>query len=122
MRFPALILCVLALALRVPPAGAADASTSPAALPSFAEASPAGLPSFAELEAAGARIGEIRVDTENIFDTADPKENKLLFRWANALHVRTHPDVIRRALLFKSGEPLSVRARGNQQASDRRRT
>jgi hypothetical protein len=67
------------------------------------------LPSFAEMEAAGARIGEVRVVTQDIFDTADPKENKRLFRWANALHIQTRPGVIERALLFKTGEPLSVR-------------
>jgi len=67
------------------------------------------LPSFAELEAAGAVIGEIRVLPENIFDIANPKENKQLFRWVNRLHIRTRPGVIERALLFKSGDPLSVR-------------
>jgi hemolysin activation/secretion protein len=72
------------------------------------EASPP-LPSFAELEAAGAKIGEIRVVTQDIFDTSDPKEDKRLFRWANALHVQTRPGVIERALLFKSGDALSVR-------------
>ncbi len=72
------------------------------------EASPS-LPSFAELEAAGATVGEVRVVTRDIFDTDDPKEDKLLFRWANALHIRTRPGVIERALLFKTGDPLSVR-------------
>lgn len=67
------------------------------------------LPSFGELEAAGATIGEIRIVAQDIFDTTDPKEDKLLFRWANALHIRTRPGVIERALLFKSGEPVSVR-------------
>ncbi|MDP3823275.1 MAG: BamA/TamA family outer membrane protein [Burkholderiales bacterium] len=67
------------------------------------------VPTFAELEAAGARIGEIRVVPRAIFDTADPDEDKLLFRLANALHIRTRPDVIRRALLFKRGEPVSRR-------------
>jgi outer membrane protein assembly factor BamA len=66
-------------------------------------------PSFAELEAAGARIGEIRIRTRDIFDTEDPKEDKLLFRWANALHIQTRTGVIERALLFKTGEPVSVR-------------
>ena len=64
--------------------------------------------SFAELEAAGARVGEVRVRTGDIFDTEDPKEDKLLFRWANALHIQTRASVIERALLFKSGDPLSV--------------
>jgi outer membrane protein assembly factor BamA len=63
---------------------------------------------FAELEAAGARIGEVRVRTGEIFDTDDPKEDQLLFRWANALHIRTQTEVIERALLFKSGDPVSV--------------
>ena len=45
----------------------------------------------------------------DIFDTEDPKEDKLLFRWANLLHIQTRTGVIERALLFKSGEPLSVR-------------
>ena len=66
------------------------------------------LPSFAELEATGARIGEIRVVAGNIFDTADPKENNALFRTANLLHISTHPGVIRRALLFKTGDRVSV--------------
>jgi hypothetical protein len=70
---------------------------------------PAPLPSFAELEAAGATIGEIRVLAEDIFDTRDPDEDRLLFRWANALHIQTRPEVIRRTLLFKTGEPLSLR-------------
>ena len=74
-----------------------------------AQDAPAPLPSFAEMEAAGARIGEIRSVTRDIFDTSDPKEDKLLFRWANALHIQTRPGVIERALLFKTGDPLSVR-------------
>ena len=64
------------------------------------------LPSFAELEAAGATIGEIRIFNRDIFDTEDPKEDKWLFRWANALHIQTREGVIERALLFKSGEPV----------------
>ncbi len=66
-------------------------------------------PSFAELEAAGAMIGEIRVVPQDIFDTTDPLEDKLLFRAANTLHIQTRPSVIRRALLFKSGERVSLR-------------
>ena len=65
--------------------------------------------SLTELEAAGAKIGRIRVLTQDIFDTDDPKEDKLLFRWANALHIQTRPSVVERALLFKTGDPLSVR-------------
>ena len=64
------------------------------------------LPSFAELEAAGAAIGEIRIVNRDIFDTSDPKEDKLLFRWANAVHIQTREGVIERALLFKRGQPV----------------
>lgn len=67
------------------------------------------LPSFAQLEAAGAKVGTVRVITRDIFNTDDPKEDKLLFRWANALHIQTRPGVIEKALLFKSGDPVSVR-------------
>lgn len=66
------------------------------------------LPSFEQLEADGAVIGEIRIDNRNIFDLANPEENNFLYRLANKLHIRTRPGVIRRALLFKSGEPVSV--------------
>ncbi|MEO8281222.1 MAG: BamA/TamA family outer membrane protein [Ideonella sp.] len=67
------------------------------------------LPGFAELEAAGVKFGEIRIVADDIFDTSDPREDRLLFRWANSLHIQTRPSVIRRALLFKSGERVSER-------------
>lgn len=67
------------------------------------------LPGFAELESAGATIGDIRISAQDIFDLSDPKEDKLLFRWANTLHIKTRPEVIRRALLFKTGDPVSAR-------------
>jgi hypothetical protein len=73
------------------------------------ESAPPPIPSLAELEAAGARIGQIRILARDIFDLDDPKEDKALFRWANALHIQTRPGVIERALLFKTGEPVSVR-------------
>lgn len=81
-----------------------------AALLARAQEASAPIPSFAELESAEATIGEIRVVTQNIFDTTDPQEDRLLFRWANALHVQTRPGVIRSALLLKSGQKLSLRA------------
>lgn len=79
-------------------------------LPAAAQEAPPPIPSFEALEAAGATVGEIRIVTQDIFDTADPQENRLLFRWANALHVQTRPGVIRSALLFSSGQKLSLRA------------
>ena len=76
----------------------------------FARAAGAqGLPSFAELEAAGAVIGNISVETHNIFDPSDPRENRMLHRAANFLHFTTQPYVIRNQLLFRSGERVSRR-------------
>lgn len=68
------------------------------------------LPALRELEAAGAVVGEIRIDNQNIFDLNDPRENNWFYRAANTLHIRTRPGVVRRTLLFKSGEPVSVQA------------
>lgn len=68
------------------------------------------LDTFAALEARGARIGQIRVDANNIFDLEDPAEDNRLFRAANALHVQTRREVIRRFLLFKPGDPVRVQA------------
>jgi outer membrane protein assembly factor BamA len=65
------------------------------------------LPSFTELEAAGAVIGAIRVDPQDIFDEADPRENYGIYRLLNALHINTRESVIRRQLLFRSGERVS---------------
>jgi hypothetical protein len=67
------------------------------------------LPSFAQLEADGAVIGEIRVVTGNVFDVEDPRESAWPYRWANAVRIRTRPEVIEHRLLFRSGEPLSAR-------------
>jgi hypothetical protein len=67
------------------------------------------VPSFAELEAAGAVIGVVRFNPQNIFDLDDAKENNALFRLANQLHIHTRPSVIRRSLLFRSGERVSLR-------------
>jgi len=65
-------------------------------------------PSFAELEAAHARIGDILVRIEDVFDTQNPNEDWALYRWANALHIKTRPGVIESALLFKRGDLVSV--------------
>ena len=42
--------------------------------------------------------------TANIFNTECQDENNWLFRAANRIHVRTRKDVIRRLLLFRSGD------------------
>ena len=67
------------------------------------------LPSFAELEAAGAVIGAIRIDPQDIFDEGDPRENYGLYKLLNTLHIETRVTVIRRQLLFRSGERVSLR-------------
>lgn len=98
MRFSTFFGCLCALALCMN-ARAQVESAAPAPVP----------PSWAELEAAGARIGEIRVVSGDIFDTADPSEDNWLFRGANRLHVKTRPSVIASQLLFKTGDRLSLR-------------
>lgn len=67
------------------------------------------LPTPQELEAAGAVIGTIHINNENIFDLTDPREDRRLYRLANKVHVRTRKDVIREQLLIAPGEPFSVR-------------
>ena len=88
--------CCAAIACSLPPAAAQEPSEGK-------------IPSFAELEAAGAVIGEVRIDNRNIFDLTDEKENGILYRAANAIHIRTQDWVVRRQLLFKPGERVSVR-------------
>ncbi len=80
-----------------------------ACLMSLAAVAQESLPSFDELEAAGAVIGSITVDTQNIFDVDDPTESGFAYRAANALHIKTRPWLIRRMLLFKPGERVSRR-------------
>ena len=63
-----------------------------------------GVPPAAELESAGAVIGEVLVDNQNIFNLEDPKDDKKLFRAANDLHIKTRADVIRNQLLFRPGD------------------
>lgn len=100
----AIAACLLAPAVAQEPAPARES-------PKEATAPPAGkLPTFAELEAAGAVIGEIRVVTRNIFDLENERESGVFYRAANAIHIQTRPYVIRRKLLFKTGERVSVHA------------
>ena len=56
------------------------------------------------LEQSGARIGKIEVINDNIFDKDDPNENRVLHRWANALHIITKPEVVTSQLLFQPGD------------------
>ncbi|MGH8253572.1 MAG: hypothetical protein ACRES2_05975 [Steroidobacteraceae bacterium] len=69
----------------------------------------AALPNDSALEAAGARIGKITIENDQIFDLDDPRENKRLYRVADRWHARTRAGVIRSQLLFASGEPYRHR-------------
>ena len=61
------------------------------------------------LEEQGAVIGDIVLDRANVFDLSDPAENNSFYRIANLIHVVTKDKVIRKQLLFKSGEAYSKR-------------
>jgi len=103
--------CCAAIACSLGPAAAQEPATEQK-VPLSAEPAPASagrIPSFAELEAAGAVIGEVRIDNRNIFDLTDEKENGILYRAANAIHIRTQDWVVRRQPLFRPGERVSVR-------------
>lgn len=52
-------------------------------------------------------VGEIQIANSNIFDETDPLENRRLYRWANALHIKTRPRVIRAQLLFDTDDTYS---------------
>jgi outer membrane protein assembly factor BamA len=103
--------CCAALVCSLGPASAEEPATEQKTpLPAESSPSSAGkIPSFAELEAAAAVIGEVRIDHRNIFDLADEKENGILYRAANAIHIRTQDWVVRSQLLFKPGERVSLR-------------
>lgn len=79
------------------------------AVPAAGAPATAPVPTDAQLEQAGAVVGEIYVDAQNIFDLNDPREDKLLFRAANRLHLTTRERVVRQQLLFHTGEPYSGR-------------
>jgi len=87
---------LIVLMIVVPAAGRADDESG-------------SLPEPAQLEAAGAIIGKIFYDKENVFDPTRPGENKSLFRLANRLHIITRDSVIRRQLLFETGDIFSTR-------------
>jgi hypothetical protein len=88
----------------------AAAEVTPTGMPRYAPPlQTPGVPSDAELEAAGVVVGEILIDNQDIFNLDDPKENNWLFRLANDLHIKTRPRVIRRQLLFHSGQRYARR-------------
>lgn len=52
----------------------------------------------------GVRIGLIIVEVDNVFDPNNPKESNILFRAANALHIKTRNKTILTQLLFQKGD------------------
>jgi outer membrane protein assembly factor BamA len=65
------------------------------------------IPADEILEQAGAVVGEIVFDNQNIFATESPEEDVGLFRLANRLHIRTKQAAIADQLLFHTGEVYS---------------
>lgn len=94
---------VAAIALAIVPT--TDARAEETAPPS--EDAP--VPDDATLEARGAVVGAITIRAGDIFDPDRPGENNLLFRTANKLHRATREGVIRRQLLFESGDRFRAR-------------
>src|SRR5512146_2092602 len=73
-----------------------------------AQASPGdSIPSDPERERAGAVIGRIDIDNENIFDLKNPKDDNWLFRLAHRLHPVTRVSAIGEQLLFHTAERYS---------------
>ncbi len=62
------------------------------------------LPSDEELQRQNARIGEIRFDERDLFDTEASDEDTSLARLGNKLHITTRRSTIEDQLLFKSGD------------------
>ncbi len=59
-------------------------------------------------QAAGFKIGEITIGINPIFDQNQPDEDTALARWTNRFHIQTKPHVIKRQLLFQTGDPFSI--------------
>jgi hypothetical protein len=67
------------------------------------------VPDDATLEKNRAVIGKIEIYVGKIFDPEVPGESGKLYRFANRLHIKTRDPVVRRQLLFKTGDPYSRR-------------
>lgn len=63
----------------------------------------------AELEASGAIIGEVTLIKKDVFDLDDERENNVLYRLVNKLHIVTKDHVIEKQLLFEPGDVYSKR-------------
>src|SRR5690606_35584173 len=63
----------------------------------------------ADLARRNARIGDIEIVVQNVFDPENPEEDKRIYHWANRVHVMTRESVIRSVLLFEPGDRLDPR-------------
>lgn len=68
---------------------------------------PPDVPGDEALEAAGATVGVIEFDLQDIFSTERPEEDFTVFRVANALHIKTRQSTIAQQLLMRSGDRYS---------------
>jgi len=80
------------------------------------------LPDGEMLEREKAVIGEITLDKSTVFDLSIPAENNWLYRLANRLHIVTKDKVIRKQLLFRSGDSYSARVVDESERILRRNT
>lgn len=67
------------------------------------------IPPAEELESRGAVVGHIDVTVDDIFDEEDPRENRVLYRLANRLHLDTRDTTVLSQVLLQPGETYSVR-------------
>ena len=67
------------------------------------------LPTAAQLEERHAHVGRVTVRVQNVFDTADPREDYWLYRTFNKLHYKTRESTVRAQLLFRTGDEFKSR-------------
>lgn len=76
----------------------------------------------AQLEADAYVIGNIVLETNNVFDLTDERENNFLFRLVNKLHIISKDETIRKQLLLQPGEPYSARLQAESERILRNRS
>lgn len=83
------------------------ASQDPSAVIRSSQA--ADLPAPAELERRGAVVGRLEVAVDEIFNEADPREDRFLYRLANDLHRDTRESTVLAQVLLKPGDRFTER-------------
>jgi hypothetical protein len=61
------------------------------------------------LEASGAVIDGVEIRIRDVFDLSDPRENHLVGRAANVIHIESRRITVRRDILFRAGEKVDAR-------------